>query len=56
MNLWYEAADELEKVERTVNPENFNIDQKLKVAEIKALLAIGQELNGLRLKDDKPFD
>jgi hypothetical protein len=53
MNLWTEAFDALSKVER--DEPNFTVDQRLKVAEIKALLAIGQDLNGLRLKDEESF-
>lgn len=53
MNYWYEALEELSTIEREAN--GLTLDQHLKVAEIKALLAIGQDLNGLRLKDDQPF-
>lgn len=55
MNYWYEALSSLEDVQQAVNEDTFTIDQKLKIAEIKALLAIGQDLNALRLKDHEPF-
>jgi hypothetical protein len=55
VNLWYETLDELEKVKSSVGEDNLTVDQKLKIVEIKALLAIGQDLNGLRLKDDQSF-
>jgi hypothetical protein len=53
MNLWNEAFDALSKVER--EEADFTVDQRLKAAEIKALLAIGQDLNALRLKDEEAF-
>ncbi|MDQ0117458.1 hypothetical protein J2T22_000628 [Pseudarthrobacter defluvii] len=56
MNYWYEALASLEDVQSTVSEDTFTIDQKLKIAEIKALLAIGQDLNALRLKDHEPFN
>lgn len=54
MNYWYEAHEDLATIEREA--QELTLDQRLKVAEIKALLAIGQDLNGLRLKDSDPFD
>ena len=53
MNYWYEALNDVSQIEREVT--SLTVDQQLKVAEIKALLAIGQDLNALRLKDDEPF-
>ena len=55
MNLWYEALTDVNNVESNSNPETLTVDQRLKIAEIKALLAIGQDLNALRLKDHDPF-
>ncbi|WP_432244922.1 hypothetical protein ACRB8A_14380 [Arthrobacter sp. G.S.26] len=55
MNLWYEALDGLGEIQRG-SADSLTVDQKLKIVEIKALMAIGQELNALRLKDDQPFD
>lgn len=52
MNYWYEALSDLNKIERE---EGLNVDQRLQVAQIKATLAIGQDLNALRLKDHEPF-
>ncbi|WP_158087106.1 hypothetical protein [Mycobacterium aquaticum] len=40
MDLWTDAFDTM----NTIDPKGLNTDQKLKLAEIKALLAIGQEL------------
>jgi hypothetical protein len=42
MPIWHDAADEVYEIART---EDLTVDQKLKVAEIKALLSIGQELS-----------
>jgi len=53
MNMWYESLSSLEKV--LSKEKDLTVDQQLKVAEIQALLAIGQDLNGLRLKDTEPF-
>jgi hypothetical protein len=39
-NLWTDAFDHMNEIERNTR----TLDQSLKVAEIKALLAIGQEL------------
>lgn len=44
MNLWNDALHDLDEVNV---PEHLTTDQKLKVAEIKALLAIGQELSNI---------
>jgi len=42
VGIWHEAADDVYEIERT---EELTVDQKLKAAEIKALLVIGQELS-----------
>lgn len=52
MNMWTEAFDTLQRIPQ----ENLTIDQQLKVAEIRALLAIGQDLNGMRLGETESFD
>lgn len=56
MNYWYEALSGLEDVQQAVNEDSLTVDQKLKIVQIKALLAIGQDLNALRLKDHEPFN
>ena len=43
MNLWADAFDEANAID-SQQGEHLTIDQRLKLAEIKALLAIGQEL------------
>ena len=43
MSLWHEAADDLYAL--AADAEKMTVDQRLKLAEIKALLAIGQELS-----------
>ncbi len=42
MNHWTEASDELGEFERS--DESLNIDQRLQLIQIKALLAIGEAL------------
>ncbi|MGY4544506.1 hypothetical protein ACVWY0_004451 [Arthrobacter sp. UYNi723] len=56
MNYWYEALTGLEDVQQSVSQDSLTVDQKLKIVQIKALLAIGQDLNALRLKDHEPFN
>lgn len=53
MNYWYEALSDLEKIEREAG---LSLDQRIQVAQIKATLAIGQDLNALRLNDHEPFN
>lgn len=45
MNLWSEAYSAMSAVENRYEVESLTLDQELKLAEIKALLAIGQELS-----------
>ena len=45
MPMWHEAADALGDALKGVDEASLTVDQKLKVAEIKALLSIGQELS-----------
>lgn len=53
MSMWNEAADELSKAERDLGTE-MDADHRLKVAEIKALLAIGQELSQIHHEGINP--
>lgn len=43
MLMWHEAADAMNALDR--ESDDMSLDQRLKLAEIKALLAIGQELS-----------
>lgn len=52
MNMWTEAFDTLQRIPK----EDLTIDQQLKVAEIRALLAIGQDLSGLRMGETDSYD
>jgi hypothetical protein len=46
MELWTAAFDDMNRIDRDYGDlRDLTLDQKLKVAEIKALLAIGQELS-----------
>ncbi len=53
MNLWEDAFDDMNALDS--GRDELTIDQRLKIAEIKALLAIGQDLNALRLGETEPF-
>ncbi len=44
-HLWSDAFDDMNALDR--DSEQFTVDQRLKLAEVKALLAIGQELSGI---------
>ena len=44
VDMWHDAADEIQAVHLLEN-DNLTVDQRLKLAEIQALLAIGQELS-----------
>lgn len=52
MNLWYEALSDLEEIQK----QGLTLDQRIQVAQIKAILAVGQDLNALRLNEHDPFD
>ncbi len=52
MNLWYTAFDDLHAIEAEC--KDLTIDQRLKVAEIKALLSIGQELSKIHHEGINP--
>ncbi|MCS5513163.1 hypothetical protein NY537_10460 [Curtobacterium flaccumfaciens pv. betae] len=43
MNLWNDAFDDMNKID--LKFDQLTLEQQLKVVEIKALLAIGQELS-----------
>lgn len=45
MSLWADAFDDMNKIDML--SEDLTLDQRLKVAEIKALLSISQELSGI---------
>lgn len=42
MNLWTDAFDSMNAIDRR---DDLTVDQQIKIAEIKALLSIGQELS-----------
>ena len=44
MELWQEAYDEMD----AIDPKQLNLEQRLRRAEVKALLVIAQELAALR--------
>lgn len=45
MNMWADAFDDLNDIDR--KRDELSVDQLLKIAEVKALLAIGQELSSI---------
>ena len=45
-SIWHDADDDIYKLNEQA--ETMNVDQRLELAELKALLAIGQELSGIR--------
>jgi hypothetical protein len=44
MDLWQEAFDEM----NAIDPKQLNLEQRLRRAEVKALLVIAEELSALR--------
>lgn len=44
MHMWSDAFDDMNKIDAM---EGLSVDQRLKVAEIKALLSISQELSNI---------
>lgn len=52
MNLWYMAFDDMNALD--AKSESMSIDQLLKLAEIKALLSIGQELSKIHTQGINP--
>lgn len=43
MSLWHQAFDDMNALD--AKADEMSLDQRLKLAEVKALLAIGQELS-----------
>ncbi|MBM0237133.1 hypothetical protein JNW88_08205 [Micromonospora sp. ATA32] len=54
MGMWHEAADALSEAIDSEKTGRLTTDQQLKVAEIKALLAIGQELSKIHHEGINP--
>lgn len=52
MNMWYVAFDDLNAID--LKSDELTIDQRLKVAEIKALLSISQELSKIHHEGINP--
>lgn len=55
MNYWYESLAHIEKIQQE-NQHTLSVDQQIEIAKIKAILAVGQDLNALRLGDHEPFN
>ncbi len=51
LNLWGSSADD---VDRLSEVEDLTLDQQLKIAEIRALLAIGRELSLIQNQGIRP--
>ena len=51
LNLWASAADD---VDRLSEMDSLTVDQQLKIAEIRALLAIGRELSLIQNQGIRP--
>lgn len=45
MDLWSDAFDSMNAIDSGPNQSSLTVDQQLKLAEIKALLSISQELS-----------
>ncbi|MEV4053015.1 hypothetical protein AB0J55_17670 [Amycolatopsis sp. NPDC049688] len=56
MDLWHEAYDSLNKAEGAFAAKGIepDLDQLLKIAEVKALLAVGQELSKIHHEGVNP--
>lgn len=52
MNMWTDAFDDMNALD--LRSEELNVDQRLKVAEIKALLSISQELSRIHHEGINP--
>jgi hypothetical protein len=52
MNMWHDAFDDLNAID--TDSVELSTDQKLKVAEIKALLSISQELSKIHHEGINP--
>ncbi|OXM69633.1 hypothetical protein [Amycolatopsis vastitatis] len=53
MNLWADAFDTMNAVENE-HGDSLTVDQRLKLAEVKALLSISQELSGIHHQGINP--
>jgi hypothetical protein len=53
MNMWADAFDDMNAIDSTEH-DHLNIDQRLKIAEIKALLSINQELSKIHHEGINP--
>ena len=51
LNLWSSAADD---VDRLSEMDSLTVDQQLKIAEVRALLAIGRELSLIQNQGIRP--
>lgn len=52
MNLWTEAYDDMNAID--LKSDELTMDQRLKLAEIKALLSISQELSKIHHEGINP--
>jgi hypothetical protein len=52
MDLWSDAFDSMNAIDR--DADNLTVDQRLKLAEIKALLSISQELSKIHHEGINP--
>jgi hypothetical protein len=52
MNMWNDAFDDMNAID--LKSKELTIDQRLKVAEIKALLSISQELSKIHHEGINP--
>jgi hypothetical protein len=52
MDLWTDAFDDMNAFDNKI--DELSVDQQLKVAEIKALLAIGQQLSKIHHEGINP--
>lgn len=54
MSLWNEAYDTMNAIESRYEVDSLPLEQQLKLAEIRALLAIGQELSQIHHEGINP--
>lgn len=54
MSLWNEAYDTMNAIESRYEVDSLPLDRQLQLAEIKALLAIGQELSQIHHEGINP--
>jgi hypothetical protein len=48
MNMWADAFDAMNAIDSGPDSGKLNVDQQLKLAQIKALLSISQELSKIQ--------